>query len=420
MASQPSIDYVNNCIASLKRGKAPRIEDSAQFPEDDREIIDALNEILHNIVEASRFAYNIASGYLETTAPAKANYLAFPLKELQSNMKHLIWQLGRIANGNFSQSLDFMGDYSEVFTSMVKKISAREKLLSEKIEETDREKTELVVAHGMLSSIIENISEMVTVVRGGKVLFKNITASRIEAQVSTYEDNIVAHILADSFSGNDFSETEYYDANLKRWFATEKKKLMWSDGENAYLYVTSDVTERKRTEILLKRNLEYDELTTIANRKHIMRILKEAVVQKNGFPIALCFIDLDNLKYLNDEFGHAVGDSYLKNFATRFRSFLDRGKLIARLGGDEFLVMMRFTDRKAAIELLEVIRGDFRSNKDNVFPVACDFSYGVVQIDPGDLRTVDEIVEQADALMYKQKQAKYREKKKNISKNAGK
>jgi diguanylate cyclase (GGDEF)-like protein len=84
---------------------------------------------------------------------------------------------------------------------------------------------------------------------------------------------------------------------------------------------------------------EHDDLTGLHNRRSVVALLSERLAAGCPGPVAVLYLDLDRLKSINDYFGHAAGDFYLRVFAERLRASMGGLSLIGRLGGDEFLVI---------------------------------------------------------------------------------
>lgn len=132
------------------------------------------------------------------------------------------------------------------------------------------------------------------------------------------------------------------------------------DGENRFLnatytpdvddngvvrgfYVTAmDVTDRKMMELTLQHQSDHDTLTGLPNRSGLKARLARAVARamRHGHPLALCFVDLDHFKTVNDTLGHAAGDELLQQAAQRLSATVRTNDTVARLGGDEFLVVL--------------------------------------------------------------------------------
>jgi len=101
-----------------------------------------------------------------------------------------------------------------------------------------------------------------------------------------------------------------------------------------------------------------DSLTGLANARafHAFVELTAATCRRNGRPLTLAYIDLDNFKCVNDRYGHARGDALLKDVAAIFKKTLRATDSVARVGGDEFLVCLPETSQAQAHPLLERLR----------------------------------------------------------------
>src|SRR6266540_4743409 len=93
-----------------------------------------------------------------------------------------------------------------------------------------------------------------------------------------------------------------------------------------------------------------DELTQLQNRRfYYERLAAELTrAETKNEPLSILMIDVDDLKAINDEFGHLIGDKVLRSFARILNSSSDEGHVTARLGGDEFAVIMPGADRRGA------------------------------------------------------------------------
>jgi diguanylate cyclase (GGDEF)-like protein len=150
----------------------------------------------------------------------------------------------------------------------------------------------------------------------------------------------------------------------------------------------------------------HDALTGLPNR----RLLEDRVNQelrrsaRSGHPVAICFVDLDRFKQVNDTFGHAVGDELIVQVARRLESTVRAQDTVARLGGDELAVLLpglgeRTTLEQLAHRMLEVLTAPYRIGDRDVRTSA---SIGVA-VAPEHGRTYDELLSAADAAMYRAK-----------------
>lgn len=116
--------------------------------------------------------------------------------------------------------------------------------------------------------------------------------------------------------------------------------------------IITDITERKRAEAVMREQAERDPLTNLLNRRSVEQSLKRILSRSEGAGscVALCLIDLDDFKIINDSHGHEAGDQVLITTAQRMRGMMRRGDLVARLGGDEFLVAILDPVCKSAVQ----------------------------------------------------------------------
>ena len=173
--------------------------------------------------------------------------------------------------------------------------------------------------------------------------------------------------------------------------------------------------DRKGEEALLALSLT-DELTGLCNRRRFFvlteQCLKVAVRTKKR-PLLL-FIDMDDLKGINDRYGHNKGDQALIDLANIFKRTFRESDIIARIGGDEFVVLLESTDEnsEALITRLHENVKDYNAQRSQR---KLSISLGTAQFDPEYPIPIDELLSKADALMYAQK----REKKEILQRNHG-
>jgi diguanylate cyclase (GGDEF)-like protein len=163
--------------------------------------------------------------------------------------------------------------------------------------------------------------------------------------------------------------------------------------------------ERKRYQVQLEHQANYDALTGLPNRNLLHDRLRQAVYAKrNPRPMAVAFIDLDHFKFVNDSLGHGTGDKLLKGMAERLRSVLREGDTVARIGGDEFVVLLNEqgneevifrTMQRIAIEVSQPMTIDGKE----LF-VTCSAGISMYPQDGPDVET---LLRNADAAMYRAK-----------------
>jgi len=122
-------------LADLMQGRIPeKLPLGTGENEDEDRLVHAVNHMIEFMEEIHGFIYPLSRGELHgVPAMRYGNLLASPFKELHSRLLHLVWQAQQVAQGDYRQRVDFMGEFSEAFNSMVVSLEQKEKALKEKI-----------------------------------------------------------------------------------------------------------------------------------------------------------------------------------------------------------------------------------------------------------------------------------------------
>lgn len=164
-----------------------------------------------------------------------------------------------------------------------------------------------------------------------------------------------------------------------------------------------DITERKQSEEEARYQATHDGLTGLANYREFFSTLEREILRadRSRQTFALLLLDLDNLKLINDRFGHLKGNDALKLLATVMKESCRVTDLPARYGGDEFAVLLIGADAKMAQAVAERIgRRLSEQSSDPKLTVSIGLA-----VYPDDGRMAHELLETADKLLYQQKRS---------------
>jgi len=150
--------------------------------------------------------------------------------------------------------------------------------------------------------------------------------------------------------------------------------------------------------------------TGLNNRRGFM-ILATGLLKfarRAGYPASLLYIDMDSLKHINDTFGHAAGDAALIHFAHTLTETFRDSDIIGRLGGDEFVVLMIDATESDLANMQARLQSNVDAHNLQAGGHALSFSLGVIWVDSNSTDTMETLLSQADAAMYKHKQSRKR------------
>ncbi len=220
-----------------------------------------LQAVIDQLESLQQFSLALANGNLEAEFKMKGR-VAGALKSLQSNLRHLTWQVQRVASGDLSQRIQFLGEFATAFNTMV-----------------------------------ENLRQ---------------SRQELESRAKQLSDGRRAAL-----------------------------NLML-DGEIAYEKLRAQMEEINALQVQLREQAIRDSLTSCYNRRYLDETIEREIARagREGYPISLLMVDIDQFKKVNDTYGHPAGDAVLTAMGKLLRHRTRAGDIICRYGGEEFLMVL--------------------------------------------------------------------------------
>lgn len=173
----------------------------------------------------------------------------------------------------------------------------------------------------------------------GDVVAENYKKCIVSKKSITYEEEL-------SLPGGD------------RMWLTTLTPIVEEDKVTHVVGSATDITERKKLQLELEKQANYDKLTGLPNRRLFFEQLERLIVQseRDKTQFALLFIDLDGFKGINDNYGHEVGDAVLITVGKRIQQCIRKSDTAARMGGDEYsALLLDVQDKKALSNVVDKI-----------------------------------------------------------------
>ncbi|WP_312613693.1 diguanylate cyclase domain-containing protein [Oscillibacter sp.] len=369
-----------------------------ELPEELREFGNSLVAFCRCLADNARLAKAISKGNLNVKLPPPDNELAAPLKALHAFLRHLTWQTQQVAMGDYRQRVDFMGDFSDAFNTMIEQLDRRRTVLLEQIRTMMQSRS----LYEMLAKQIEQ-QIIVTDADTSDILF--VSSGSNDLPVS--EDGATELIAwlkrqTTAMRGNsDIYVTELElpaDGGKTQNFSVSMHPLRW-DQYNAMAFVLADISAEREQMRKLQNIANFDTLTKLNNRRYGMETLENWIAEKRSF--ALCFIDMDDLKQVNDRYGHEEGDRYIMAMSGAMLNFSPNA-VVCRIGGDEFMLLAENWDEESAAQRMEQLRGSLVT-ADTAYDRS--MSYGVISVGPDNTMQAGDLLAAADERMYEYKRA---------------
>ena len=361
-----------------------------------RDLGEGLEFLRRSVLEMKDYSLALAKGNLSVEPPPRENFLCQGLKGVHAGLNHLTWQAKQVAKGDYTQSVSYLGEFSESFNAMTKQLSDREEKLREDARVQKEHIRTLEGYNQLLMELIHDSEEtiLVTSIEDPQILYpegKRLVSPELARKCldfrGTGEDQVRWEWETTCSGGSDYRII----TGVISW-----------QGQKAYAHILRDVTRQRQTERRLTEEAHQDTLTGIGNRLYFEEELQKLL--SRPLPFAFCFCDLDHLKYVNDRFGHQEGDWYIRQFTKTVESGIRRGDIFARIGGDEFCLLLPGCSLAVAKRKIEAMQAAFSSDTTRGYPKS--FSCGILEVPAAhEGRTIRDIMEEADKTMYAQKEA---------------
>ena len=373
-------------------------------------------QYLDNAVqEMKEYSAELSTGILSGFVPPRDNFLCSNLKNIHANLNHLTWQAKQVAKGDYSQTVSYLGEFSEAFNTMTRQLQEREDSLKREAEMQKKHASMMESYSQLLMELISRSKEDILVLSAEdqSVLYSNQKDANLmqNEKAPNYEihklclDQTKLHIGQDNLSGDSYEWSWEAEDSFHRFYKVTSGRMKWQ-GENAYTHIIHEITDEKKREELLEAEAHQDTLTKIGNRYFFQEKAEEALASDEN--LIFCYCDLDHLKYINDKYGHLEGDWYLTLFAKTVKSHIRREDIFARVGGDEFCIILRRCPKEMAELKMRQIFTAFQNDTSRSYEKS--FSCGIVEI-PKDhpKMQVEDIIQKADTMMYEQKRIHHEE-----------
>ncbi|MEH2295287.1 GGDEF domain-containing response regulator [Nostoc sp.] len=178
-----------------------------------------------------------------------------------------------------------------------------------------------------------------------------------------------------------------------------------------------EVKERLKAEAEVRELSLTDELTGLYNRRGFFWLAHQElkIVQRRQMFCCLLFVDIDGLKQVNDSLGHEIGDRMIVDTGQLLKETFRDSDIIARLGGDEFVILVPIESINTDEFYPRLQANIARFNQEHNYSYQLSISVGVTQCALNENVSLEQLIEQADKLMYEEKRAKRLVNKKKLS-----
>lgn len=268
MNNSESIKQLTKLVLSLSNGKVEEVEPMCgrlavvqENAEELEELRQAVFTLIEKHLQAKEFISDLSEGNLEVEAP-QGNLLVDPFKGLQANLRYMVWQTQQIAHGDYSQRIDFLGDFSDSFNSLVNALAEKKK-----VEEALR------VNEERFRSFVENANDVIySIATDGTFIYvspkwTDVIGHDVQDVIGqpfmrfVHPDDVqrCAELIAQIYkTGEKLSGVEYrvkHKDGTWRWHVSNASAIFDAQGRvTSFLGIGRDITARKQIEDALKKS----------------------------------------------------------------------------------------------------------------------------------------------------------------------
>jgi diguanylate cyclase len=189
-------------------------------------------------------------------------------------------------------------------------------------------------------------------------------------------------------------------------FLVSLKRMLDVSGKfEGFTVILTDISLQKQSEEALRALSLHDELTGLCNRRGFLTFAQQhvALAARLGVELNVLFMDVDNMKLINDVHGHPVGDQALREIAAVLSASLRSADVVGRMGGDEFAALLVGSE-DARLTTRRIERALAQANHEKKRPYTLQLSVGHSRMTAAQERSLDQLLAEAAAQMYEAKQ----------------
>lgn len=239
------------------------------------------------------------------------------------------------------------------------------------------------------------------------LLIKNINQRKELFENEEFFDDIMYSLKSKGYI-KDYELKIQTPQDITKWISLSAREI--SNNEKTEKYYTGiifDITKMKMNEQKLMHHASHDDLTGLTNR-FMFRVSFDKMIKladRNEYKLGVIYLDLDDFKKVNDNFGHYVGDQLLIETSKRITGNLRESDLIARMGGDEFIIILNNIEKEEDVESISKKIINSLSQPFILFENECKVGVSIgISIFPDDSNESQELIKKADHAMYKAKE----------------